>query len=221
MALEIFWGSGSGPAWRVLLALTVKGVPFTSRLISFSKGEHKSPEMLAMNPRGKVPALRDGDFTLYESLAILTYIDRKHPKTPLFGSTPEAAGLVMRLIMEHQCYGEPAIVTVTRPLLFGTFDEKRESVVAGLPMLRDELGKLEASLQPHTWLTGESITAADLFVFPSIKSLERALSKPAATALDHGMRPLSGAFPKVAAWVSRIESIQGYDATYPPHWREG
>ena len=40
MALEVFWGSGSGPAWRVLLALAVKGVPYESRLLSFAKGEH-------------------------------------------------------------------------------------------------------------------------------------------------------------------------------------
>ena len=87
MALEVFWGSGSGPAWRVLLALAVKKVPYESHLLSFSKGEHRSDAMMAISPRGKVPAIRDGAFTLSESLAIVTYLDRKYPSPPLFGET--------------------------------------------------------------------------------------------------------------------------------------
>ena len=55
MALELYWGSGSTPAWRVLLALTYKELPFTSNLLSFSKRETRTPAFLAMNPRGKVP----------------------------------------------------------------------------------------------------------------------------------------------------------------------
>ena len=51
MALEIYWGSGSGPSWRVLLALAIKNLPYESHLLSFSKGEHKTPEMLAWNAR--------------------------------------------------------------------------------------------------------------------------------------------------------------------------
>jgi glutathione S-transferase len=221
MALEIFWGSGSGPAWRVLLALAVKGVPFESHLLSFSKREHKSPEMLAMNPRGKVPVLKDGAFTLYESLAMLVYIDRKHPAPPLFGKTPEEAGMIERVIMEHESYGWPAITAFTRPLLFGKLDEQRDKVIEALPLLREELGRLESGLRPPAWLAGTALSAADLVVFPAWKTLERALGKPGADTLDHGLRPLDGPYPKLSAWAKRIEALPGYDATYPPHWREG
>ena len=88
MAIEIFWGSGSGPSWRVLLALAFKKLPFESHLLSFSKGEHKSPEMLAMNPRGKVPVLKDGAFHLAESLAICSYVIDK-AGSDLGGRTPQ------------------------------------------------------------------------------------------------------------------------------------
>jgi glutathione S-transferase len=221
MALEVFWGSGSGPAWRVLLALAIKGIPYESRLLSFAKGEHKSPEILAISARGKVPVVRDGSFALYESLAILSYLDRKHPATPIFGTTPEDAGTIMRVIMEHQCYGEPAISVLTRPLLFGRLDAQREQVNEGLPALREELGRLEAQLGDHAFFVGDAVSAADIFVFPTIKTIERALGKPGAETIDHGLRPIGGAFPKLAAWVQRIEALPGYDATYPPHWREG
>lgn len=221
MALEVFWGSGSGPAWRVLLALAIKGVPYDSRLLSFSKAEHKTPELLAISPRGKVPIIRDGDFALNESLAILAYLDRKHPTPPLFGKSPEETGTIIRVIMDHEAYGAPAIQLVTRPLLFGKLDEQRAAVIEALPALRDELARLTKQLGARSFLVGDTISAADIFVFPMIKTIERALSKPGAETLDHGLRPLGGAFPEIAAWAARIEALPGYDATFPPHWREG
>ena len=223
MAIEVFWGSGSGPAWRVLLALEVKKVAFESRLLSFSKGEHKSEAMLAMNPRGKVPVLRDGEYSIYESLAILTYIDRKHPTPPLFGTSAEDAAAIMRTISEHDAYGLPAISAVTRPILFGdiTLAEDRAKVTAALPLAKEELTRLEVQLGSRSWLTGDAISAADLFVFPALMTLDRAFGKPGTSALDHGVRPLSAAFPNLAVWVARIEAIPGYAETYPPHWRDG
>lgn len=221
MALEVFWGSGSAPAWRVLLALAIKGVPYESRLLSFSKAEHKAPELLAISPRGKVPILRDGAYGLSESLAILTYLDRKHPAPPLFGTTPEDAGSILHVVMDHECYAIPAIQAVTRPILFGKLDEQREQVTAGLPALREELGRLEKLLGDRAFLVGDAISAADVFVFPMIKTIERAFSKPAAETLDHGLRPLSGVLPALGAWIARIEALPGYEATFPPHWREG
>jgi glutathione S-transferase len=221
MAIEVFWGSGSGPAWRVLLALAIKGVPYESRLLSFSKREHKEPEILAMTTRGKVPVLRDGSYALFESLAILTYLERKHPETPLFGTTPEDAGTIMRVIMEHECYGAPAFSAVTRPILYSKLDEQRDSVNAALPTFREELGRLETQLEGRSWFVGDAVSAADIFVFPTIKTIERLLRKPAGETIDHGVLPLSGPFPKLAAWVARIEALPGYDVTYPPHWREG
>jgi glutathione S-transferase len=219
MALEVFWGSGSGPAWRVLLALAVKKVPFTSHVLSFSKGEHKSPEMLAMNPRGKVPVVRDGDFVLYESLAILAYLDRKYPSPPLFGETPEDAGRVMQAIMEHESYALTAISAFARPLLFERLDVQRDQCVLAIDGARAELEKLEATLAARPWLALTTMSAADLVVFPQIKTLERALGKPGAATVEHGLGPIVTVFPAIDAWCKRIEALPGYDATYPPHWR--
>ena len=80
MALELWWGSGSPYSWRALLALEYKQLPYVSHLVQFAKQEHKSPQMLKMNPRGRVPVLKDGDYVCFESLAILHYLDRKYPR---------------------------------------------------------------------------------------------------------------------------------------------
>ncbi|MCK7510151.1 MAG: glutathione S-transferase N-terminal domain-containing protein [Desulfobacterales bacterium] len=106
MALELYWGSGSPYSWRVQLALEYKRLAYESHVLQFSMQEHKSPQMLRMNPRGRVPVLKDGDYVVFESLACLLYLDRKYPEPPLFGRTPEEAGTIMRVICEYQAYAE-------------------------------------------------------------------------------------------------------------------
>ena len=86
----------------MLLALEHKRLPYVSHLLQFAKQEHKSPHMLRMNPRGRVPVLKDGDYVVFESLAVLYYLDRKYPEPPLFGESPEEARPIMRVICEYQ-----------------------------------------------------------------------------------------------------------------------
>src|SRR5690349_18889389 len=104
MAIEIFWLSGSPFAWRVMLALEVKGLPYQSRLLQRSTGELRSPEFLALNPRGQVPVLRDGEVVVRESLAILAYLDRQYPEPPLFGRTAPEAAAIWQEVMEAAAY---------------------------------------------------------------------------------------------------------------------
>src|SRR5438105_10248703 len=122
MAIDVYWGSGSPYAWRVLLALEYKRLPYLSHLLQFSKQEHKSPQMLALNPRGRVPVLKDGDYVCFESLAILYYLDLKYPQPPIFGRTPEEAGTIMRVICEYQAYIEPRHTAIAPGALQGHVD---------------------------------------------------------------------------------------------------
>src|SRR5580698_5733710 len=79
MRIDFYWGSGSPPCWRVALALEFKGLTYNSHLLHFDRQEHKSPQMLAMNFRGRLPVLRDNDYVVFESLAILYYLDQSYP----------------------------------------------------------------------------------------------------------------------------------------------
>ena len=127
--MEIYWISGSPFAWRVLLTAEVKGIPYEGRLLEVSKGELKTPEFLAINPLGRVPALRDGNFTLHESLAIMVYLDRKHPNPPLFGRTAEEAGRIFERISEFISDFWPPGQRLIRSIFFGpplAADEAKE-----------------------------------------------------------------------------------------------
>jgi glutathione S-transferase len=219
MSIEVFWASGSPFSWRVLLALEVKRLPYESHLLSFSKGDNKTPAFLAMNPRGQVPVLRDGDDVVYESVAVLAYLDRKYPEPPLFGRTPGEAGQIWRAVCEQLAYVEPPAEAYYLPLYVGKTDEKAAEMRAAIPRVRAELARLEGVLADHEWLVGDRISAADLAAFPIVKSLERGASKPHAGDFDLALLPLAQHYPALARWCARIQALPGYDRTYPPHWR--
>jgi glutathione S-transferase len=219
MAIELYWGSGSPFAWRVMLTLEVKGLAYQSKLLEFSKGEHKTPVYLQLNPRGKVPTLKDGDYVVNESLAIMSYLDRKYPEPPLFGKTPEETGLIWRFLTECEAYLVSASDKVVRPIFFGKGLDKVDEIQLGAQTVRQEFTQLNERLAGHHWLVGESITAADIGVFPIIQLFLRAASKDAAQPFDLGLLPLAQHYPNLARWTARIEALPNYQRTYPPHWR--
>jgi glutathione S-transferase len=219
MSIELHWLSGSPYAWRVMLALELKGVAYASRLHQLSTGELQSAEYLALNPRGRVPTLVDDGFVLYESLAILAYLDRKFPAPSLFGQSARETGLIWRHIAEYTAYTDPATEALILPLYFGTAREHAASVKEAAATLHVELGRLEAALTENPFLAGAGPSAADLVVYPHVKSIERAASKDAARDLDLDLLPLPARWPQLGKWMARIEALPGYQKTYPPHWR--
>ncbi len=218
--MEVYWGSGSQPSWRVLLALEIKGVAYESKLISFSSGGHKTPEFLAMNPRHKVPTLKDGDFVMSESVAILAYLDEKYPDPPLFGTTIRETGEIWRRVMEFMNYVDGPLLSIVRPVFFNKVDENRDIIDEALPRLKEELALLNEALRDREYFVGAGPTAADIVAYPTLRSLLRAGTKPAFEVIGEGILPFETHFPDLAAWMGRIELLPGYDKTFPPHWRE-
>jgi glutathione S-transferase len=219
MAIEVWWGSGSPYAWRVLLALELKRLPYVSHLLQFSKQEHKSPHMLSLNPRGRVPVLKDGDYVCFESLAILYYLDLKYPQPALFGRSPEEAGTIMRVICEYQAYIEPHVARITRAVFFGDADLAGDEVTAAMHALASEARTIEGRLSKSEWIVGEACSAVDLVIFPGIQLVKRALERPQAKALSSRFMPVEVNYPALARWLARVAALPGYERTYPPHWR--
>src|SRR5918995_5731291 len=143
MALEVYWGSGSPFAWRVLLTLEVKRLTYQSTLLEFSKGEHKAPGFLKLNPRGKVPVLKDDEFVLSESLAIMVYLDKKHPEPPLFGTSAQETGLIWRAILEMEAYLVSAGDKLVRPLFFGQGLDESDKIQEAAATIRRELKRID------------------------------------------------------------------------------
>src|ERR1700730_16689729 len=218
MAIEIFWGSGSPFAWRVLLALEYKRLPYVSHLLQFSKQEHKSPQMLALNPRGRVPVLKDGDYVCFESLAILYYLDLKYPQPPIFGRTPEEAGTIMRVICEYQAYIEPRLNSIISGVFIGKEDLSGDEITAAMHAVANEARTIEGRLSKSDWIVGDAFSAVDMVIFPGIQLLKRALQRPPARELSSRFMPVEVNYPSLGRWLARVAALPGYQRTYPPPW---
>jgi len=222
MAIDVYWGSGSPFSWRVLLALEYKRLQYANHLLQFSKQEHKSPHILSLNFRGRVPVLKDGDYVVFESLAVLFYLDRKYPCPPLFGRTPEEAGVIMRVICEYQAYAEEHVMKIVNAFFVRKPGQApgSDELANAMHVIASEARSIEARLAHSDWVVGESFSAADIVIFPSLQILLRALARPEASDLSSRFLPLHVNYPALSRWISRVEALPGYERTYPPHWHE-
>jgi glutathione S-transferase len=220
MAITLYWGSGSPFSWRVQLALEHKGLAYESRLLQFDKQEHQSPHMLKLNPRGRVPVLKDGDYVVFESVAILYYLDVKYPSRPIFGTSPEEAGVIMRVICEFQAYAEPSLDRIVGAVLADRVEADIEPLADAMHVVAREARTIEGRLSKEEWIVGSSYSATDMVIFPWIQLLRRALRREAARELGARFLPMEKNYPALARWIQRVEALPGYERTYPPHWRE-
>jgi glutathione S-transferase len=207
----------------VLLAAELLRLPYESKLLEFSKGQHRAPEFVAFNPRAKVPVVRDGDFVLYESLAILEYFDRL-TSGKLYGVTPRESGTAHRIVSEFECYVRDSLSKVVGHLFVagGVPPNPRtptlEVAEAANETVRQELPKLAELLKNQPWFGGDHPSGADVAIYPFLRLLTRASSKAEARAKELGLGPFADAFPELARWLARVEQIPGYERTFPPHW---
>jgi maleylacetoacetate isomerase len=89
----------SSAAYRVRIALAMKGLSYDTAAIHLGQAAHREPDYLAVNPQGMVPALADGEVLLAQSLAIIEYLDECHPEPPLLPADPAGRAQVRRLAM--------------------------------------------------------------------------------------------------------------------------
>ena len=143
--IDVYWGSGSPYSWRVLLALEHKRLEYRSHVLQFSLQEHKAPHIVAMNPRGRLPILKHDDYVCFESVAVLYYLDLKYPEPPIFGRTPEEAGVIMRVICEFEAYAEDALMKIVHALFEGGVNESNVGeLTRAIGGLTDTLGDGQA-----------------------------------------------------------------------------
>jgi glutathione S-transferase len=216
---EIYFISGSPPCWSVMLAMGVKGLDFEPRRLDNAKREQKSPDFLAVNPRGNVPVLTEGDTVVCETLAILAYLEAATPAPPLFGTAPLETARIWQTICDCDAHLRERINNVSRPLFRGSAAEVTEEITAAMPAVRTEVEGLDAILAATPFLAGETLSAADLIVYPVVQQLLRAAGREDVAALNLDVYPLGDFYPHVDAWARRIEDLPGYDTAYPPHWK--
>jgi maleylpyruvate isomerase len=101
MILHDYWRSSA--AYRVRIALALKGIEPGRRYVHLGKGEQRAPAYLARNPQGLVPMLEDGALTLTQSLAIIEYLEETRPKPPLLPAAPAERAWVRAVALAVAC----------------------------------------------------------------------------------------------------------------------
>jgi glutathione S-transferase len=155
----------------VQVGLEEKGAPY--RLQALAPGESKSEAHLKRQPFGRVPAFEHGDFSLYETQAILRYIDDIFP-TPAFEPTdPRAAARMNQIIGINDWYFFPraaAVIVFQRiigPVLLGTTTDEA-AIAAAVPTARLCIGELDRLLGSQAFLAGGALSIADIMLAPQI-----------------------------------------------------
>ena len=212
MALAFYYGSGSPYSWRVWLALEHKHVAYELKTLSFSAGDLRKPEYLAINPRHKVPAIVDDGFALYESAAVVEYLDEKYPGAKLFPGDVRQRALVRRMVGEADQYYAVAMEKLVDQVLFTPQDKwDADKIGAGREGVAQELALWE-TLARGEYLAGE-LSAADFTLYPLVALTLRMEKRKPDLAV-------SGAIgPKMTAWMKRIEALPYFQKTWPPHWK--
>ncbi|HEV2188587.1 MAG TPA: maleylacetoacetate isomerase [Stellaceae bacterium] len=95
--MKLYGFSRSSAAFRVRIALNLKGLAYEDGFIHLRRGEQRGPEFLAVNPQGLVPALEADGHTLIQSMAIIEYLDETHPEPPLLPRDPAGRARVRAL----------------------------------------------------------------------------------------------------------------------------
>lgn len=192
-------GIFGSPFVRALrIALDEKGLPWA--WAPFVLGAHKERPYLDRQPFGKIPAIDDDGFGLYETQAMLRHIDRKVPEPALVPTDPHRAARMDQILAIVDCYvfrtfcGPIGFNRVIAPRIGAAPDE--QAVADAVPFARIGLAAIEALMTHGPFLTGEALTLADIALFPHLDLLSK-------TPEGVEIFPL---YPKVAGWLETMRA---------------
>jgi len=209
MAHPIIYGpAGSTHVWSARLALAEKGV--THELVEVPFGAYREEPHLSRHPFAKVPAFEHDGFSLYETQAIMRYVDERFAGTPLQPEDVYEWSRMNQIIGIVDAYAWPSIggtILFNRALvphfLDGTPDEA--AIAAAMPRARLCLSEIDRLMEDHRFLAGDHVSLADLMVTPLLYYFGN---------LPDGQAPMAE-HPKLQNWIRRMETRQSFQVTKP------
>lgn len=176
--MKLFGYFRSSAAYRVRIALNLKGLAAEQAYFRLRLKEHQADDYTEINPQQLVPTLVDGDLVLSQSLAIIEYLDETHPTPPLLPSDAAGRARVRQLAMVSACDIHPinnlrVLQYLTGPL--GLSEAQRDSwyrhwVDAGFAALET---LLSSSDQTGLYCHGDAVTLADIVLVPQVYNAVR------------------------------------------------
>lgn len=203
--LTLYGHPYSSNARKVHWALEELGLAYTYKNVDLMKGEHKHADYLRINPLGRVPAIEDGEVTMFESNAILCYLEERYGQGKLLPLHPAPRAEVYEWLWWQASdlarpMLEPFLLRFFSSMGMGSLDQHHyRSLVAAT---NAPLDALDARLKGRDFVAAGQFTIADIAVAESI-----GLAEGAGIGL--------GGRPSIKSWFSRISERPAFRATRP------
>ncbi len=186
---------------RVRIALAEKQIAYEAIVVDLAQRKHRDPRYLALNPYGRVPTLEENGFVLYESTAILNYLEATRAEPPLVPADLRQRALVdmhMKLCDIQMTRYTGTIIFPKRFLPKEKWNEAAMAAAKG--EIESHLAILERQLAGKSYLVAEQFTLADICYLPFLEFLPLMEITPS---------------PAVAAWRERLLARPSARATKP------
>ncbi|KAF0134789.1 MAG: hypothetical protein FD152_1415 [Xanthobacteraceae bacterium] len=197
MSLILHAMQRSANCYKVRLLLAHLGMPFVLKDVDILRGDTRTPEFLAMNPRGRVPVLQLDDSTiLIESNAILMYLGEGTAFVP---QDKVARAIMMQWLFFEQNSHHPSIgeARFWMALVPGGRELKRDLVDDWMEQAEGALARMDDQLARQAFIAGDTLTLADIALYAN-------------THLAHEAELDLALFPAVQAWVDRVAALPGH-----------
>lgn len=164
----------SSAAYRVRIALNLKGVPYESLAVNLLKGEQQGEGYTAINPQGRVPALDTGDAVLIQSPAILEYLDEVHPEPPLLPVGALNRARVRAVASIVGCDIHPLNNLCVLRYLKNKLGQEQSAIDEWYAhWIRQGFEVIEDMIEPGPFAFGSRVTLADVYLVPQIFNARR------------------------------------------------
>jgi glutathione S-transferase len=188
---------------RVLVALREKGLAWEDAIVDLPGGATRGAAFRRLNPFGQVPVLEDGPVVVYESIAILEYLEERHPRPALLPADAAGRAHARQLMLAGGDYLAPALKRWLPRLFTPESAWDRDDQARAAEEIGAHLGVLEAALGGAQHLVGD-FSLADVCYVPLVCELETI-----------GLSHLLADRPRVRGWIERLNARHSVRATRP------
>lgn len=194
----------SSASYRVRIALNLKGLAFEKRNYALRAGEQRAPDYLAINPAGLVPALEVDGLRLGQSLAIIDYLDARHPEPRLIPADPIERARAMEMVLTIACDIHP--INNLRILQYLEHELGQDKAAVDIwyrHWVAQGFATLEQLLPDTRFAGGDAPNIVDVCLVPQMYNARRFKTDLAA-------------FPRVTAMADRALALPAFSAAAPP-----
>nr|XP_057902791.1 glutathione S-transferase A-like [Doryrhamphus excisus] len=208
--MTLLWHSGSAPCWRVLIALEEKNLRgYNQQRLSIYKMQHRSQEVLEINPRGQLPAFKHGNLLLNESYAACFYLESQFRKqgNKLMPDCPAELAMMYQRMFEGITLYHKIRCLIYYPRKNPEDEQENNAVRIMEKALREEVNLWEGYMkkEPKPFLTGQTFSLSDVTVYPAM------------ALLFYAGLPLER-YPKLGEYYTHLKGWPSIKTTWPQNW---